>query len=189
MERILILFILERGIDMFLLKLLLFASIFISSSTMGHLYGQRFSTRLENLIFLEQCIKILETEIIYGATPLPEALNDTFNKGNMKVSYIFRYIKEDLILNKRDSVYESFLAIENCLYEEIHLKKEDVEIFLSLGRVLGTSDRLDQQKNFVMVLNQINAKVLDAKIDKEKNEKLYKTLGVIGGLGIIILLV
>ena len=140
-------------------------------------------------MYLEQCIKILETEIVYGATPLPDALSNVFRKGKEKVSYIFEEIKKDLLINKREGVYSSFLSVEEKLYDDLHLKKEDVEIFLALGRVLGASDRADQQKNFVLILNQITAQILEAKNEKNKNEKLYRSLGIITGAGIIIMLV
>lgn len=189
MVLILNLFIFEKVIKMILLKLASSILIFLSSSTIGYLYGKTYSSRLENLIYLEQCIKILETEIVYGATPLPVALSNVFRKGKSKVSYIFEEIKDDLLLNKREGVYHSFLSVEDKLYDNLHLIKEDVEIFLALGRVLGTSDRSDQQKNFTLILNQIAGQILEAKIEKNKNEKLYKSLGVIGGVGIIILLI
>ena len=75
------------------------------------------------------------------------------------------------------------------MYSNLSFKKEDVETFLSLGRVLGTSDRLDQQKNFALILNQMDGLISEAKEERAKNEKLYKSLGIITGIGIIILLI
>ncbi|MDR7856139.1 stage III sporulation protein AB [Tissierella sp.] len=174
---------------MALIKLLLVSSIFFTCSIIGYIYSRKFSLRLENLMYLEQCIKILETEIVYGATPLPEALSNVYNKGNSRVSFIFNEIKEDLLTNKRGQVHNSFLSIEDNLYNNLYLRKEDVETFLSLGRVLGTSDRMDQQKNFLLIYNQIAALILEAKFERNKNEKLYKSLGIITGIGIIIILI
>ena len=71
----------------------------------------------------------------------------------------------------------------------VYILKEDVEILLSLGRVLGSSDRADQSKIFKLVLNQIGAQIEEAKMEKNQNEKLYRSLGVITGIGIIILLI
>ncbi|HEY8361433.1 MAG TPA: stage III sporulation protein AB [Tissierellaceae bacterium] len=174
---------------MLILKTLSLAIIFITCAILGYCYGQRFTLRYENLVSLEQCIKILETEIVYGATPLPTALSNVYKKGNPRVSYIFEKIKDDLLEKKRSFVFESFLEIEDELYGKMNLKKEDVEIMLSLGRVLGSSDRHDQSKVFKIVLNQIEAQIEDAKIEKNKNEKLYRNLGVLAGIGLIILLV
>lgn len=171
------------------LKLSLSIFILIASTIIGFLYGKKYSLRLANLIYLLQCIKILETEIVYGSTPLPEALTNVFHKGNIKVSYIFEDIKNDLILNKRDHIHNSFLSVEEKMYNQLHFKKEDVEAFLGLGRILGTSDRNDQQKNFILILKQIELLISGARVESNKNEKLYRTLGLITGIGINILLV
>lgn len=174
---------------MFLLKFISSLGIFLTSTFIGHLYGQKFTLRFENLIYMKQCIKILETEIVYGSTPLPDALSNVHRKGKKKVSYIFEEIKEDLLLNKPSDLSSSFLSVEEKMYEELSFKKPDVEMFLAFGRVLGTSDRLDQQKNFALILNQMDGLIAEAKLEKTKNEKLYKSLGVITGIGIIILLI
>ena len=174
---------------MLFLKLFSITSIFGICTFIGYYYGQKYALRFENLVYLEQCIKILETEIVYGATPLPEALSNVYKKGKTRVSYIFEEIKSDLVLSKRNFAYESFLEIEAELYNGLYFKKEDVEIFLSLGRVLGSSDRLDQSKIFKLILNQIGAQIEEAKMEKRQNEKLYRSLGVIVGIGIIILLI
>ncbi|MCK9442976.1 MAG: stage III sporulation protein AB [Tissierellaceae bacterium] len=172
-----------------LLKILSAFCIFITSSAIGFSYGQTFSLRFENLLYLEHCIKILETEIVYGATPLPEALANVKKKGKPRVSFIFDDIRRDLISNKREAIYHSFLTVEEKLHHRLHLKKEDIEIFFSLGRVLGSSDREDQSKIFKIVLAQLEGQLDEAKLEKNQNAKLYRSLGIITGLGIIILLI
>lgn len=174
---------------MIFIKILSLTVIFIICTSIGFLYGKTFSNRLDNLIYIEQCIKILETEIVYGATPLPEALTNVYRKGNPKVSFIFEEIKKDLLENKRGEIYLSFLSVKELLYDRLNFKKTDVEVFMSLGRVLGTSNRLDQEKSLIIILNQISGLILEAREEKNKNEKLYKTLGLITGIGIIIILV
>lgn len=170
-------------------KLISSIGIFLASSTIGYLYGHRYSARLVNLIYLKQSIKILETEIVYGATPLPDALLNVYRKGKSDISFIFRDISEDLQSNKRYELINSFSTVVTDMETKLNLKKEDIEMFLSLGSVLGTSDRNDQQKNFNLIFNEIDGLIEDAKAEREKNEKLYKTFGVITGIGIVILLV
>ena len=174
---------------MILLKILLLLVIFAICTSIGILHGRTFSTRLENLIYLEQCIKILETEIVYGSTPLPQALSNVYSKGNPRVSFIFEAIKEDLLENKRGEIYLSFVSVREILFTKLNLKKVDVETFMSLGRVLGTSNREDQEKNLKITLNQMTGLIFEAREERNKNEKFYKTLGLITGIGIIIILV
>lgn len=162
--------------------------IIISSTLLGFYYGEKYSKRMENLLFLEQCIKLLETEIVYGACPLPEALSNVYKKGNKKVSYIFNDIKVHLQTNKDGDVFSSFLTVAKDLKNKLNFKEEDIELFLSLGRILGSSDREDQEKNIKVIQNQMKLLQKDAKIEKDKNERMYKNLGVLMGIAIIIIL-
>lgn len=163
--------------------------IFFSTTWIGFYYGKRYSNRLKNLIHMEQCMKILETEIVYGATPLPEALTNIYHKGNKKVSFIFQNIKDHLMNSKHGDVFHSFSSVIKPLKDKLNFKDEDIEIFLSLGRVVGSSDRKDQEKNFKLILNQIKFLQDDAKIEKDKHEKMFKNLGILTGLAIIIILI
>ena len=173
---------------MVLIKFVGVLLIIFSTTLMGFYYGKRYSNRLNNLIYIEQCIKILETEIVYGATPLPEALTNVYNKGNKKVSFIFEDIKVHLLENKKGDVFNSFSYVTNSLKDRLSFKGEDMEILLSLGRVLGSSDRGDQEKSFKLILNQINVLEKEAKLERDKNEKMFKNLGILTGLAIVIIL-
>ncbi|WP_077370075.1 stage III sporulation protein SpoIIIAB [Anaerosalibacter sp. Marseille-P3206] len=162
--------------------------IILSSSLMGYMYGIRYRDRVNNLVLLENCIKLLETEIIYAANPLPEALMNVYRKGNQKVSYVFERIADELVVNKSGTVYECFESVVNISRDELCFKDEDIELFLTLGRTIGTSDRFDQEKNFKLILTQIKTLEVEAQLSKEKNEKLYKSLGILSGLAIVIIL-
>ncbi|MCF6465622.1 stage III sporulation protein SpoIIIAB [Clostridium sp. Cult2] len=173
---------------MALIKIIGGLLIILSTTLMGYHYGSRFSNRLNNLLYLEQCFKILETEIVYGAIPLPEALTNVYNKGNKKISYIFEEIKLHLLHNKTGDIYHSFYSVIVLLKDRLSFKKEDIEIFLSLGRVLGSSDRQDQEKNFKFIFNQLEILQKEAKLERDKNEKMYKNLGILTGITIVIIL-
>ncbi|EOC99761.1 stage III sporulation protein SpoIIIAB [Caldisalinibacter kiritimatiensis] len=173
---------------MLFLKIVASLMIISSCTLIGYFLGMTYSKRVENLILLQNCIRILETEIVYSATPLPEAFNNVYLKGNKKVSYVFNDIKKYLIQNKDATVFDVFVSVSKTLSDELHLKKEDIEIILSLGRVIGNSDRLDQQKHFKMIHTQLENQCKEAEESKKKNEKLYKNLGVMSGLAITIIL-
>lgn len=182
-------FCIERGNNMLILKLTGSLLVIFSTSLMGYIYGKSYRERLENLIYLENCIKLLETEVIYGANPLPEALMNVYNKGNKKVSYIFRLIIERLNKDRECTVFDSFLSVEDTMKNDLNFKKEDIEMFMTLGRTIGSSDRIDQEKNFKLILTQIKNLEDEARIEKDKNEKMFKSLGFLAGLAIVVILI
>lgn len=174
---------------MLTIKLIGCVIIVISSSMLGIAYGSKFKDRYYNLILLHNCIQILETEIIYAANPLPEALTNVYHKGNKKISYIFEDIRKYLISDKNNNVLDSFINVLHKYKKDICINNEDIEVLLSLGRVLGTSDRIDQEKHIKTVLVQLKSREKEAELLMGKNEKLYKSLGVLSGLALSIILI
>ena len=174
---------------MSVLKTILNISIILGCSLMGFLYGAIYGKRLSNLNNLINCIRGLETEVLISQTPLPDALEKIAKGGKGKIASIFQIIKDDLIWNKRQEVYYSFLAIESNLREKYFLKNEDIDALLNFSKVLGKTNRDDQKKNFTIVLNELEQLAVDANFEKQKNEKLYRTLGLLIGLTITIILI
>ena len=139
---------------------------------MGFNYGEQYSSRLNNLIYMEQCIKILETEIVYGAVPLPEALLNVYNKGNKKVSFVFKEIRDHILNNRVEDVYHSFFHVKYIL-KKAFAQQQEIEIFLSLGRILGLwIEKI--KKEFQIDFKSDNFIGKGGKIRKDKNEKMFK---------------
>ena len=173
---------------MLLLKITGSIIIVISTSIIGYQYGNRFNKRVNNLNYIQSSLQLLQTEIIYSLTPLPTALENVYLKGNKKVSFIFKDIKDNLISNKGSSIIDSFRYISQDLKEKLYLNDEDIEVILSLGSILGSSNREDQEKHFKLVKTQLEDRIKDAESSRIKNEKLYKNLGVLSGMLIVITL-
>ncbi|MBC8588443.1 stage III sporulation protein AB [Paratissierella segnis] len=173
---------------MFFIKASLFILIFITSTSLGFLYGKKYSKRVENLIALQQGIRILQSEIIIFSNPLPEALKNTSNKVNKQIAKIFLIIRDSLLKNHSGDIYYSFLVSEIYL-KDLFFRKEDIDLFLSLGKMIGKTNRLDQEKQFNYLLVELETLITEAKEDRKKNEKMYRSLGLLLGLGIIIILI
>lgn len=174
---------------MFLLKMLGSLIIIISSSLIGYFYGSTYSKRVRNLIYLRNCIQLLETEIMYSASPIPEALGNVYKKGNKEISFIFKEITEHLLSDRNHSLEDSFQFVCSRYKTQLSLTSEDVEVIISLGNTLGKSDRIHQQKYFKLIITQLEGQQADAEERKKKNEKMYKSLGLLGGIALAILLI
>lgn len=173
---------------MLFIKTSLFILIFMTSTSLGFFYGRKYSKRVENLIALQQGIRILQSEIIIFSNPLPEALINTSNKVNKQISKIFLIIRDSLIKNHSGDIFSSFIMSETHL-EELFLKKEDIDLFLSLGKMIGKTNRTDQERQFNYILKELEDLIAEAKEERRKNEKMYRSLGLLLGLGIIIILI
>lgn len=174
---------------MSLFKIIVSFTIFLSSSVLGILYGNVFNKRERSLRDLEYNIRLLQSEIVAGNSPLPFALENTYKKGKGDIKLLFLNIQMDLRDKGFEDVYKSFLSQEELLQKKYMLKKEDISIFLFLGKILGKTNVEDQDKNLSFIITQIEKIKDEASIEKNNNVKLYRTLGVLMGLGIIIIMI
>lgn len=174
---------------MVVIKFLSSFLVLLSASSLGFLYGNKYRKRASNLICLEQCFRILQSEIIFNLRPLPEALIIVSSKERDNLGEVFYLMSKDLVENKTGDVYDSFLSVKDILEEKYFLTKDDIGTFLSLGKVIGKTDKVDQEKNFNFILDQIRNSQREAYSEKSKYEKMYPTLGVLIGIGIIIIFI
>lgn len=59
----------------------------------------------------------------------------------------------------------------------------------TIGKLLGKTDIEGQLSEISLGLDLIGKQIKDAEYERNKNSKLYKTMGVIFGLGISIILI
>lgn len=173
---------------MFILKFSLYSIIFLTTSSLGFIYGGRYSKRVNTLMNLHDSIRILQSEISIFSNPLSIALLNTVEKSKDEIKYLFNIIRTSLMNNYTGDIYLSFLESE-CYLKELLLKKEDIDLFLSLGKIIGKTNRDHQDKQFDFLLNELENLIINAKEERKINERMYRQLGLLLGLGIIIILI
>lgn len=171
-----------------MLKLILSAVIVIASAMIGNIYSMKYAIRVAQLRRLQTALQMLETEVIYRYSPLPEA----FKSVALSMKGEIQCMMEDTasMLSDRkgytiDHVWETALR---RYAKSMALTGDDIGILLNLGKTLGSSDADNQIKYFELILNQLRQQEKSAEAEKAKNQKLYNNLGILGGLGIAILI-
>ena len=88
--------------------------------------------------------------------------------------------------NKKTEVAWNEAVLEERFY--LNLKGEDINLILSLGNMLGKTDVEGQMSEINQFCSLINEQIAIAEEEKNKNSKMYKSLGTIIGLAIVIIL-
>ena len=70
-----------------------------------------------------------------------------------------------------------------------HLKREDREQLAGLGEVLGYLDLEMQLSSMELYLEQLELRIREAQEAAQTKQRLYQSLGVAGGIFLVILLV
>ena len=161
-----------------MLKLIFIISIFIISTYIGFAYGETFRRRQDELKEILKALTILENDIVYGTTPLPEALENLSYKLGEPLNKFIKAITKRLVKGDVESVYEG-AALEFALVEnEFYLYDEDKKIMSDFFKSLGESGVYGQGKIFCLAIESIKMNLKDADEIAKKNIKLYRYLGV-----------
>lgn len=168
------------------MKLLGMVLVFLSTSSLGYLFALKYKMRRLMLKSMISSLNLFKIEITYSKAPLEEILMAISNSSDKNIKFVF--YRTGVILSQNEG-YTAGEAWEIALNEwhNNYLKKEDVEILRSFGYGLGNSDVYNQEKNFDLTIEFLKRQLSNADEESKKNEKLYKNIGILAGLAIIIL--
>lgn len=150
--------------------------------------AKNYSSRPRELRSLRSALQILETEVIYSATFLPEAFKQVSERCDKCVSPLFQEAARGLSSMSGITASEAWdKALMKCC-PNMALKSGDISIMRNFGKSLGISDREDQVKHLRLAMEQIKAATISAEEAAARNVKLWSYLGFLGGLLIVLLL-
>ena len=73
--------------------------------------------------------------------------------------------------------------------ENLNITNEDKMALANLGKLLGKTDLKGQIEQIEMTEDFLDEQIRKARSKMNKNEKLYRTLGMVVGLAIVIILI
>lgn len=162
--------------------------IAVSCAGLGFVKSQALSARVRDLLMLRKILRLLKGEISYAGTPLPEA----FYRIGGKMEMPFRDFLQDLSVDMQRYEGESFSEIfdrnTDCHLKETRLSREDREEWKEFGRMLGYLDREMQLSTLKSFDETLAWKIGELKEGLPARKKLYQSLGVMGGLLLVIFL-
>ena len=163
--------------------------VFIASSGIGIAYSYMYKKRIEDLSNWKKCIIHLKNEINFSLTPLPEAF-EMISKRYIGPFSTFFYELSCILDNhsttpliKLDEKKLRDLLNGTCLGEK------DNRVIIDFIKNIGLSDKDSQISTINLHLESLENEIQDARKDEEKNNKLYKTLGVLAGIFIIVIFI
>lgn len=169
---------------MIFIKLSILLFIFLICLQAGKIIAKRYSDRVIELKDMKNGLNMFLTKIRFTYESVPESFIEIGNNINGNIGRIFIKSAEDM---KERSAGEAWdLALDE---QYSNLTKEDKDILKNLGRMLGKTDANGQISEIKLVQNFLDTQIEQAEKEKQKNEKLYKTLGGVLGLAIAIILI
>lgn len=161
--------------------------ILFSSSSIGFLVAHKISLRPQQLQQIKTALEMLKTEIDYGMTPLPEAFNKLSQNLQSPVAELFRLAK--INIEEGLVAQEAWQKAVTEVISELALLEEDRNVILDIGCNLGNSSSADQIRHLQLAQEKINNLYQEAVLEKQQKVKLWRYLGVLTGLLVVIIIV
>ncbi len=198
-----------RDKDMLFIRAFGVGLILFSSTAIGLLYANRLKEQIEELETIKKLLLMLRGEIKYTKTPLPDA----FASIAVRMKEPFGSFLEELakqmenperikgpygellfkVAGQMDSMKGQTLAQiwEACVAEylkESALLKEEKEKWVHFGSQLGYLDKEMQVSTIELYLEQVQEEIKNAQENFKRNGKLYRMMGVMAGIFLVILM-
>ena len=167
---------------MTILKFMLLIFIAFVTAYIGFLKAADYEVRCLDLKLFQNALIVFKSEIEFTHEPI----NNIFES----ISHIIYQDKDNVFINtniQNDSLYKSWSKAVDMTRKGFN--NEDIKIIKSFGKLLGKTDINGQINEIELTLKLIEKQIENAENEKEKNSKLYKTLGITCGIGICIILI
>jgi len=147
--------------------------------------------RLKELEQVRSALRALVTEIDYGLRPLPSAWRQVASQVPGSVGALFAGAAERFGGSRGVTAGEAWIDALHCLQGQgrLALSQPDVSILTDLGSVLGLSHRQDQLRHFLLADERLAGAISEARRQVESRGRLWRSLGLLSGILIAILMV
>lgn len=168
---------------MLVLKIIIYSFIFLTSSGIGLLISKKYEDRVNELKEFKNGLNMFKSKIKFTYEPIPEIFAQISNSMNSKPGKIFKLASNNMKLLTAGDAWN--MAIDTDI---LCINEEDKSVLKNLSRLLGQTD-IEGQLNQI----ELTSSFLDKQIEKAENEmlkyeKMYRILGMIIGLAIVIIL-
>lgn len=167
-----------------ILKAFFLICIFGLAIYIGNVKASRYVDRLKELVNIKSALNILENKIKFTQIPLEEIFKQIASSSFEKnIEEIFK----KLSLTQNSNIHKDWKNVINT--SNTNLNEEDKKILIDMGNILGSTDVEGQVSNIKITSSFIDRQIEKAEQEKEKNVKLFRTLGIVSGLTIMIILI
>lgn len=167
-----------------MMKMILLLLLFSASSFVGILFSNKYKARVKELKELKNGLNMFKTKIRFTYEPIPELFREIAPSLTKSIGDIFESASDKMKSKTAGQAWVEAIEESNT-----NLTKEDISIAKGLNKLLGKTDIDGQVSQIELTNNFLDTQIEKAEKERVKNEKLYKTLGTVVGLAMVIILI
>lgn len=174
----------ERSDEMLFLRIVIYSAIFLTCSIIGVLKSRKYVYRVNELREFKNALNMFKAKINFTYEPIPEIFEQISESSTPSIGGVFKKASYNMNFKSAGEAWNT--AVETDI---LNINAEDRNILKNLGRLLGKTDLKGQVNQIDLTSSFLDNQIRKAELEREKNEKMYRTLGMILGLGIVIILI
>lgn len=155
----------------------------------GFQIASRYRRRPAELRGLQTGLAVLVTEVEYGATPLPEALRTAARAAGPAVGPLLAEAADRILAGGGITAGEALQAAITEGRAATCLTRDDLAILTALAAMLGASGRQDQVRHLRLALERLSGAEAEASAERARYEPMYRYVGVLSGLALVLILI
>lgn len=164
-------------------KIIIYSFIFLTSSGIGILISKKYEDRVNELKEFKNALNMFKTKVKFTYEPIPEIFEEISRNINSKPGKIFKLASINMKLVTAGQAWN--MAVDTDM---LSINEEDRNVLKNLSKLLGQTD-IDGQISQIDLTNSfLDEQIKKAEKERLKCEKLYRTMGMIVGLAIVIIL-
>ena len=163
-----------------------YLSLIAGFGFLGIYKALQIKKRPQEIREMVNALALLDTEIFWGATPLPEAF--AVLKERVETPWKFYFYELETRLRAGENAASAWKNTIMSQKKKFSLLEEDWGIISSLGKGLGRSDRNEQHKQLELVQRHLDSAAARARENSESRAKMWSYLGFLGGMAMVILI-
>lgn len=172
-----------------MLKVIGAVTLFLACGLFGLSAAAGYLRRPVELRAIRSALAMLETEIVYGATALPEAFQRVAGRSGRAAAPLFQMAAGEFKAAKGITAREAWDKALSTYYPNTSLTVQDLSVLTDLGSSLGISDREDQTRHLRLAIEQIGSSTATAEAAAARNARLWSYMGFLGGLCMVLILI
>lgn len=169
---------------MLIIRIFIYSAIFLTCSMIGVLKSKKYVYRVNELREFKNALNIFKSKVNFTYEPIPEIFEQISKNSTPNIGGVFKKASYNMNFKSAGEAWNT--AIETDI---LNINTEDRNILKDLGKLLGKTDLKGQVNQIDLTSSFLDDQIKKAEIEREKNEKMYRTLGMILGLGIVIILI
>ena len=163
--------------------------VIIASFFAGGVMANHVKLRVEELLYVKKLLLMFRGEVAYKNSMLPEAFLIVGARARAPYNELFTELAKDTEENCTKTMSCVFNeALEKHLHGHTYLKKEDLLKLGELGDTLGYQNQTMQLSNIDLFVDRLEILIAEEQGKMNDTMKVYKTMSMMTGLFIAIVL-